>query len=172
MAAASLAESQSLPPHARAAPEPPVVPTPVPRVNPPTVTFGSVVVAARGDVPKLLVPPGRLCTSQPARTPAIEEADQHSVPAANAHAKSRPGPRRSRRFRLPKWITPAYCGRRRRTPASAARPLPKSQTAAGSGTELTPVTVKLSTRSVPLLLPVFDTVPPFAEVVSPSTNRK
>src|SRR6185295_15269752 len=64
-AAAALASVQPTPPHALAAPVP-EVPTPDPRVNAPTVTFGDEIVGAKGDVPKSPNPPGSGCMSQPA----------------------------------------------------------------------------------------------------------
>ena len=56
-----------------AAPEP-LVPTPVPRVRPPTVTFAPVVVGVSGDGPKLPVPPGSPFTFQLASVVAARAA--------------------------------------------------------------------------------------------------
>src|SRR5436309_1517365 len=69
MAAAAVEPVKALPPKARAAPVP-VVPTPEPRVRPPTVT-AAAVVGGRGEGPKLFVPPGRPCTSQAAKVTTV-----------------------------------------------------------------------------------------------------
>lgn len=67
-AAAALAAPQSTPPQPRAAALP-VVLTPAPLVKRGnTVTLAAVVVGVSGDVPKLLVPPGIVLTSQPTST--------------------------------------------------------------------------------------------------------
>ena len=95
IAAASVVLIKLLPPHARAAPVP-LTPTPGPRVRPPTVKCGSLLVAASGDVPKLFAPPGCGLTSHAASVaaPALRAAG----PAASS---SNATPKPVRRPSLP-----------------------------------------------------------------------
>ena len=69
----------------------PEVPTPLPRVSPPTVRLASRVVAASGEAPKLLLPPASPCTSQAANTAAPAGAakadhDMHAASTADLNA--------------------------------------------------------------------------------------
>src|SRR5262245_5319184 len=88
-AAPSFAEVQLFPPQARAAPEPLVVPTPIPRVSEPTVTLAPTVSGGSGDVPKLLAPPGCPLTSQAASVAAVARAAGAAISSSSAAAKAK-----------------------------------------------------------------------------------
>jgi hypothetical protein len=77
IAAASLDDVQVLPPQPRAAPVP-LVPTPLPRVNPPTERLALLTVAANGELPQAVTP----LVSQPASTSAAAGIDTSAAIAA------------------------------------------------------------------------------------------
>jgi hypothetical protein len=84
IAAASLDDVHVLPPHPRAAPVP-LVPTPLPRVKPPTARLPPLTVAASGELPQAETP----LVSQPARTSAAAGVDNSAAHAATMQGNIR-----------------------------------------------------------------------------------